>query len=359
VHRSAYHGAETVRTTDEATQARVYARLVRSLACDPSVTDLLFFHLIDESHLGGFQSGLIRAGGSLRPAYSAVRAAIADTRGRCTGTPVAWRHTETVVGGGVEFSLPTAGAAPAFTATAQEDVTYRAALVRVGRAGDAARLATDGMATSSKAVPLADGEIAAYVKAQPQNPSVSVEPGTYVEAVLLSATTNPARSSLFVSRPFALGAAPKATEEVGAPAQAPTVASDPLTFSLGGSDSTPPPPQYIVDALASEAPEQLPAGVGVARTTVRRRSAAPARAPAGPDKAAFTKLPAQPLAGTRSAARATMDREVESAAAAASAAAPYVAPQQRNALLALLPGLLVVTAVAVGVVAVRWLRVAS
>ena len=97
----AYSGRENVAVTDEATQAAIYGELVRRLSCDPAVTDLLFLHLIDESDLAGFQSGLERADGSHRSSYDAVKTAIAQTHGACIGTPVMWRHATGVVGGPV------------------------------------------------------------------------------------------------------------------------------------------------------------------------------------------------------------------------------------------------------------------
>jgi hypothetical protein len=45
--RKAYFGRESVRPTDEKTQAKIYGELVAKVACDPSVRALLFFGLID------------------------------------------------------------------------------------------------------------------------------------------------------------------------------------------------------------------------------------------------------------------------------------------------------------------------
>jgi hypothetical protein len=93
--RSSYYGRESVRPTDEKTQARIYGQLVRSVSCDPSVRELLFFGLIDEPNLDRWQAGLVRADKSRRPAWSTVRAALG--RG-CRARRVVWQHTEQVVG---------------------------------------------------------------------------------------------------------------------------------------------------------------------------------------------------------------------------------------------------------------------
>ena len=103
VAERAYHGRESVRPTDEGTQARIYGELVRMISCDPAVKQLLFFGLIDEPNLDRWQAGMIRADRSRRPSYRAVQAAIAETEGRCTGRPVVWRHTTKVVGAKASF----------------------------------------------------------------------------------------------------------------------------------------------------------------------------------------------------------------------------------------------------------------
>ena len=73
----AYTGAENVATTDEATQATDYTGAINLLACDPSVKSLFFFLLEDESGLAGWQAGLLRADGSARPSYDAVKSRLA------------------------------------------------------------------------------------------------------------------------------------------------------------------------------------------------------------------------------------------------------------------------------------------
>jgi hypothetical protein len=93
--RKSYYGRENVRPTDERTQARIYGELVRSIACEPSVRELLFFGLIDEPNLDRWQAGLVRADKSRRPAWGTVRNAVGQ---RCSSRRVVWQHTEQVVG---------------------------------------------------------------------------------------------------------------------------------------------------------------------------------------------------------------------------------------------------------------------
>jgi hypothetical protein len=91
-----YAGREEVPPIDEATQARYYVELIRFFACDPAVHSINFFHLVDEADRGGLQSGLVRAGGSRKPAYDAVKAAIAEARTQgCAGRPVRWSPAAT------------------------------------------------------------------------------------------------------------------------------------------------------------------------------------------------------------------------------------------------------------------------
>jgi hypothetical protein len=99
--RSAYYGRESVKPTDERTQARIYGELVRTISCDPSVRELLFFGLVDEPNLDRWQAGLIRADKSRRPAWATVRNAVAG--GRCTSRRVLWQHTEQVIGARVRL----------------------------------------------------------------------------------------------------------------------------------------------------------------------------------------------------------------------------------------------------------------
>jgi hypothetical protein len=88
-----YTGFESSPTVSEAKQAAYYARVVQLYSCDPTVSDVLFFHLVDEANLnvtatsGGWQSGLEYPDGTPKPSLAAVHDAIAAG---CTGRLVTW-----------------------------------------------------------------------------------------------------------------------------------------------------------------------------------------------------------------------------------------------------------------------------
>ena len=88
-----YTGSESSPSVSEALQASYYARIVQMYACDPAISAVLFFHLIDEQNLnvtatsGGWQSGLEYPNGTRKPSFAAVQQAISAG---CTGTPVSW-----------------------------------------------------------------------------------------------------------------------------------------------------------------------------------------------------------------------------------------------------------------------------
>jgi hypothetical protein len=123
-NRRSYFGRENVRTTDERTQAKIYGELVAKVACDPSVSELLFFGLVDEPNLDRWQAALMRADRSRRPAWGAVRTAVA--RG-CQGKRRLWRHAEGVVGAEVRR----AGARILVTADEAASVTVGTASYRL------------------------------------------------------------------------------------------------------------------------------------------------------------------------------------------------------------------------------------
>jgi hypothetical protein len=119
--RKSYFGRESVRPTNEKTQARIYRDLVRTVSCDPSVREMLFFGLVDEPNLDRWQAALLRADKSRRPAWATVRAAVA--RG-CRGKRVVWQHTEQVLGAKVRRVGSRA------LISAQEDATVKVGGVR-------------------------------------------------------------------------------------------------------------------------------------------------------------------------------------------------------------------------------------
>jgi hypothetical protein len=102
-----YVGAENVPVVTEAQQTSYLEEMVSTyFACDPAVTDVELFLLVDEPYRngrdetgevvgGGWQSGLLTAGGpgvsEPRPAYAALAPLFAAGRAACTGPVVDWR----------------------------------------------------------------------------------------------------------------------------------------------------------------------------------------------------------------------------------------------------------------------------
>jgi hypothetical protein len=220
----AYTGAENVPTIDEAGQAAFHAAVVRSVACDPQVGALHFFHWIDESDRGGFQSGAFRADGTRRPAFDAVAQAVADTNGGtvCLGSPVVWKHTTSVVGATAKFSHL---AARTLEAGARENAIATYGLVDVGAkrtltASDKKAVGA-ALARSLRARPGAtvarSTVVRAHTKKQLVLPAARLRKSRYVLAVSLSAESNRERTSLFVGPSFAAGGPVVATTALAGP----------------------------------------------------------------------------------------------------------------------------------------------
>jgi hypothetical protein len=153
--RPGYRGAENVPVTDEATQASIYAQLVRAAACDPDVAELSFFGFRDDGLRTGFQAGLQRVDGSARAAAAAVQAAIAA--GACTGRVVRWRPGQEVLGARV--AVGALGSAVKARIAAGEDARAKVC-VRTKEQGGTARTTcraakVQGLRPVSLAVPVA------------------------------------------------------------------------------------------------------------------------------------------------------------------------------------------------------------
>jgi hypothetical protein len=205
--RNAYAGVENIQPTDESSQARIYAQLIRYLACDPSVSSLLFFGLVDEPDLGRWQAGLIRADGTLRPAYGAVKSTFAETQGRCAGKIHSWRHTQTVLGAKAKFPSmgrfkPATNRYWAFNATAEENARFQAGIFRAGTSRNAiAKQLTRGGGLLRQ-----EGVVNAYWTPQIKFRGRTLPRGRYVFGLRLAAQMNPSRTAMFVSTPFRVGA---------------------------------------------------------------------------------------------------------------------------------------------------------
>lgn len=180
---SAYLGRENIRPTDESSQARIYGESVRYLACDASVRSIFFFLLRDEPDLDRWQAGLVRADGTRRPSFDAVRNAFAQSAGRCHGQMRPWRHSTTVEGARVRFPrdrvLPARRLTLQLVANADEDSLVESSLWRGTRR--VSRQTSTVEAYRSRIVRL----------------SARFRPGRYTLRVKLRAAMNPSRSKSF------------------------------------------------------------------------------------------------------------------------------------------------------------------
>jgi hypothetical protein len=211
--RRAYTGRESVRPTDEARQAQIYTQIVDIAACDPTIASLFFFHLIDERDLDRFQSGLVRADWTHRPSYFGVKNRIkvltTEDGVQCPGRPIAWRHTESVIGPWARFPAPRPGRPLGFPAAAREEVTYLAGLFPVSGVDVLGSLEEDAirwLLGEGKLRPFgllqATGKLRANERRAIRLAVKPPGPGRYVYAIRFAATMNPARSSILIGEPF-------------------------------------------------------------------------------------------------------------------------------------------------------------
>ena len=97
---SAYSGTETSATSaggvrgEFATakfQATWYSKMLKLVSCDPNIRLVNIFHLVDESDLAGWQSGLYYADQTLKQSAATVAGWISSTGGRCKGAVTSWK----------------------------------------------------------------------------------------------------------------------------------------------------------------------------------------------------------------------------------------------------------------------------
>jgi hypothetical protein len=192
--RHAYFGRETVTPTSEATQASIYASLVRHAACDPHVDALIFFGLRDEQNLARWQAALIRADGTPRPSYGSLKNVIARTGGRCVGRMRSWRHSTTVDGASARFRrerrLPRRVRSWGFVASADEDAVFVAGVHRLRRGRLGARVLVEM------------GGLDAYRPRHVRFPRRRLRPGRYVYSIRFRAEANLTRTTRLTSRSF-------------------------------------------------------------------------------------------------------------------------------------------------------------
>jgi hypothetical protein len=202
-----YFGTETQPTIDEATQALYYDQTIRLVACDPSVTSLSFFLLVDEPNLARWQSGLERVDGSHRPSYDTVKHTIAQTQGNCDSTPLRWTHTSRVVAAFAQWGNLYRVKRPtwrrwSFVAAAREEAMFRAGIFRAGTSRS--RVVRSLSRGRPRPVLRASGTVKAKSRVI-AFPSRRLARGRYFYAIRLQATMNPRRTSLFVSPVFRVG----------------------------------------------------------------------------------------------------------------------------------------------------------
>jgi hypothetical protein len=75
----------------QAYQAKWYVQMLNLVSCDPNVHLVNIFHLLDETELGGWQSGLYFASKTPKQSAAAVRSWILSTGAACHGTPAPWK----------------------------------------------------------------------------------------------------------------------------------------------------------------------------------------------------------------------------------------------------------------------------
>jgi hypothetical protein len=210
----AYYGRESVvRLAEERAQADNYSALVPYYACDASVKSFLYYGLVDEPDLERWQAGLIRADGTRRPSYAAVKSVLSRGLARCTRRPKTWRHTTDVVGATARFGERRRSATDTnwtFAASSEESSRYTAAMYRLkGRSLSAAArkrlVAAVGVRRTPKAVFTARGKVRAHLGAFIRFKRKRLQPGRYVFAIRLRAEMNPTRTTALVSKPFAVG----------------------------------------------------------------------------------------------------------------------------------------------------------
>jgi hypothetical protein len=77
VKRALYTDHEIARTVSEQAQAAAYRRTLELASCQPTVAGVLFFHLLDEPSLVGWQSGVRYVDGTPKRSLPSVQAAAA------------------------------------------------------------------------------------------------------------------------------------------------------------------------------------------------------------------------------------------------------------------------------------------
>jgi hypothetical protein len=192
-----YFGAENVAPISEEFQARYYSAALSMLRCDPAVTDILLFRLIDEPNLDRFQSGLLRIDGSVRPALAAVTSTIAAPA-TCKNR-TRWRHSTRVAGAKVSFDPSGTPLSAVVSVRAEEASTVTAGLVSVPDGGVLDRRQVVADLLGGRALSARSGPLPPHRRVELLFPRRGLGSGSYAYVVVLRAEMNPSRRSVFVS----------------------------------------------------------------------------------------------------------------------------------------------------------------
>jgi hypothetical protein len=184
---SLYSGNEptTTRPVDEATQAAYYRQAIQLAFCQPNVMGFLVFHIIDETDLPGWQSGVYYADGTQKSSLPGLRTAIYEShRGvvaKCPGMQLKVTGKLT--------RLVTRGEQLGFTLSCDIDCNYKARLEKLPRR-------TTTLATFGRAI----GGQATKIRFEPRR----LAAGTYRYTVRLTAPVNVGTVVVLLSIPFTL-----------------------------------------------------------------------------------------------------------------------------------------------------------
>jgi hypothetical protein len=214
-------GGVVGRYATQSYQATWYREMLDYVACDPNVQVLNIYHLVDDTELAGWQSGLYTAGALPQPKRSAqtVGTWLATNQGRCTGQPRPW-----LPGTGVgRATVTTSGQIPLFfrhgahyhsrlhlrTVTVKSSALLApcqvsASLVQASAAYGPANAAPPRSAVlATKTLALEQGQTPTFSLRLPN----SAPPGLYVVVLTLKQSPSGARASV-ESPPFPLPARP-------------------------------------------------------------------------------------------------------------------------------------------------------
>jgi hypothetical protein len=182
-----YTGTEptTTRPVDEATQAAYYRQAIQLAFCQPNVMGFLVFHIIDETELLGWQSGVYYADGTQKSSLPGLRTAINEAH---RGVVVKCPGMQLKVTGKITRQIRR-GPQLGFTLTCDIDCNYKARVEKLPR--HTTTLATFGRAIGGRATKI-------------EFPQRRLAAGTYRYTVRLTAPVNTGTVVLLVTTPFTL-----------------------------------------------------------------------------------------------------------------------------------------------------------